>query len=84
MTLESEQLPGILIPCENLIALKELIFELYNVGILTDESWEAVNVPDNFLEIMNDPSYFETGEICGVIFRKRGAKVLEQRNKDLL
>ena len=84
MDLESEDLPGILIPCENLKALKELILELYNAGILNDESWEAVNVPDNFLEIMNDPSYFETGELCGVIYRKKGAKELERLTEDIL
>jgi len=84
MTLEFEDLPGIFIPCENLKALKELILELYNKGIITNETWDAVNVPDNFLEIMNDPSYFETGELCGFIYRKKGAKDLERLNEDLL
>lgn len=84
MTLDFEQSPGIFIPCEDLESLKGLILELYNAGILTDESWQAVNVPDNFLEIMNDPSYFEKGELCGVTYRMKGVKVLERRTEDLL
>ena len=84
MTPEFEQSPGIFIPCEDLESLKGLILELYNAGILTDESWEAVNVPDNFQEIMNDPSYFEKGELCGVTYRRKGVKGLERRTEDLL
>lgn len=79
-----EQNPGIFIPCENLEALKELILELYDKGILTDETWTAVNTPSDFLEIMNDSSYFEKGELCGFVYRKGAEMDLNVKTDDLL
>lgn len=82
--MELTPLPGIFIPCENLEALKGLILELYEKGILTDEDWQAVNVPQNFLEVMNDSSYFEKGEMFGFIFRKKGVNMLTKHTEELL
>lgn len=49
---ELEALPGILIPCESIDALSDLVIELYREGIINDESFKLVNVPnvDEFLE----------------------------------
>lgn len=76
--------PGIFIPCENLEALKGLILELYEKGILTDEDWQAVNVPQNFLEVMNDATYFEKGEMFGFTYRKKGVDMLTKDTDELL
>lgn len=82
--MEQTPLPGIFIPCENLEALKGLILELYEKGILTDEDWQAVNVPHNFLEVMNDSTYFEKGEMFGFTYRKKGVDMLTKDTDELL
>jgi hypothetical protein len=46
--------PGIFIPCENLEATKELIKIMYEKGILKDESFKLVKVPNGFLNELNN------------------------------
>lgn len=82
--MEQTPLPGIFIPCENLEALKGLILELYEKEILTDEDWQAVNVPPNFLEVMNDSSYFEKGEMFGFTYRKKCVGILTKGTDEIL
>ena len=75
---------GIFIPCEDLQSLKCLILELYKKKILTDENYMCCNVPENFLEIMNDPTYFDTVELCGFVARKRELKKLDMKTEEML
>lgn len=84
MIMKSDLLPGILIPCENLEALKELILELYEKGILTNETFALKNVPENFNDILNDPTYFESVDICGFKTIKGKTKHLECKTETLL
>lgn len=77
--------PGIFIPCEDLEALQELIYTLYDEEILDGEtSFILKNVPDNILEILNDPDYFDSVEVCGIRLKKGSLKLLEKSNDDLL
>lgn len=82
--MDQTSLPEIFIPCENIEALKGLILELYEKGILTDESWHAVNVPPNFLEVMNDSTYFEKGEMFGFTYRKKCVDIPTKDTDELL
>lgn len=52
-TKEFDGMPGILIPCESIEALTGLVRELYDKGILTDESIKLVNVPDDIKDVLN-------------------------------
>ena len=52
-TKEFDRMPGILIPCESIEALTALVKELYDKGILTDESIKLVNVPDDIKDVLN-------------------------------
>jgi hypothetical protein len=79
-----ENIPGLFIPCESLEALKDLIMVLYGTEILTDETWQAANTPANFLDILNDSSYFEKGELCGIVYRKGAGNKLNIKTDDLL
>ncbi|MDD4588891.1 MAG: hypothetical protein PHG06_00480 [Parabacteroides sp.] len=53
-TTEFDGMPGILIPCESVEALTALVKELYDKGILTDESIKLVNVPEDIKDILNE------------------------------
>jgi len=53
-TTEFDGMPGILIPCESIEALTGLVKELYDNGILTDESFKLANVPENMKDILNE------------------------------
>jgi hypothetical protein len=52
--------------------------------MLTDETWQAVNTPANFLDILNDSSYFEKGELCGIMYRKGAEDKMNINTDDLL
>ena len=82
--MDPEELPGILIQCEDLQALKELVLKLYDKDILKEESYILKNVPENILDILNDHSYFETVDICGIKTVKGKVKSLEINTEDLL
>jgi len=43
-----------------------------------------MNTPANFLNILNDPAYFEKGEICGIVYRKGAEKDLNRNIDDLI
>lgn len=77
--------PGVFIPCESLEALQELIYDLYDSGVLQgDETYLLRNVPDTMIEILNDPDYFLTEEICGIRLLKGEVVLLEKKTEDLL
>lgn len=77
--------PGVLIPCESVEDLQGLIYMLFDSEILDDDtSFLLKNVPDNMTEILNNPGYFDTVEICGIIMDKETAKLLEKNIEDLI
>lgn len=77
--------PSITIRCEDVESLQALIYTLYDNGILNGESsFMLENVPDNILEILNDPMYFEPVSIAGIIVRKGEVKQIEIPTDKLL
>ena len=80
-----EDTPGILIPCESIKALQQLIYLLYDYEILDGEvSFLLKNVPENILEILDDEEYFDKVEVCGILMEKGQAKDLEVKLEELL
>lgn len=77
--------PGLLIPCEDIEELQQLIYELFDIGILDgDSTFMVKNAPDNIFEILNTPEYFEETEVCGLKTIKGNLKLLERNPQDLL
>jgi hypothetical protein len=86
--MELDNLPAIQIPCEDIQALKTLVLDLYDKGILVGENYgcsiKFVNCPENIEDILNDPEYFKTKKIKGIVIPKRNLKMIEQNREDLL
>ena len=80
-----EGYPGIFIPCCCIADLQKLTLLLYEEGILgEDSSFLLKNVPENILEILNYPEYFDEIIFCGIEMTKGQLKMLEVPTEDLL
>jgi hypothetical protein len=80
-----EGYPGILIPCYSVEDLQKLTLLLYEEGILGKNSaFLLKNVPDNMLEILNYPEYFDEITFSGIEMIKGQLKKLEVPTEDLL
>ena len=73
--------PSLVIPCDTIEHLKELVDTLYEKEILTDESIKFLNCPSNILDILNKSYFFEPVDIAGIQAVKGQT---EQHTEDLL
>jgi predicted transcriptional regulator len=51
--IDPENCPGIFIPCADLENLKSLIGLLYDCGIIEENSFQLIRVPEEFMEEIN-------------------------------
>jgi hypothetical protein len=80
-----EDYPGVFIPCEDIENLQPLIYTLYNKGILNSETpFLMKNVPEDMMEILNDPDYFNETELFGITLTRSQLKQLERPTDELL
>ncbi len=73
--------PSLVIPCDTIEHLKELVDALYEKEILTEESIKFLNCPSNILQILNRADFFEPVDIAGI---KAVKGQTEQHTEDLL
>lgn len=77
--------PGILIPCEDLKSLKQLILLLYRKHIFDgDSAFLLKNVPDDIFNILNNDMYFEEVEVIGIKMVRGQLLGLEIPTEELL
>jgi len=64
--MDLDECPTLCIPCDPIKNLIKLVDILYELKILTDESIYFKNCPQNIVDMLNKPDFFEPVEIGGI------------------